>query len=71
MSQSAEILAYLQTGNSLTPLQAFRKFGCLRLAARILEIKAAGNLIVTERLRAGGKSVARYWLVRQVRRRGG
>ena len=42
-SQNARILTYLQQGNSLTPLEALQWFGCLRLAARVLDLREAGH----------------------------
>ena len=38
-SQSKQILDYLQAGNALTPLEALRKFHCLRLGARIYDLQ--------------------------------
>jgi hypothetical protein len=38
-SQNERILAYLKTGKTLTPLNAFRMFGCFRLAARIWDLR--------------------------------
>ncbi|WP_425319065.1 helix-turn-helix domain-containing protein [Snodgrassella alvi] len=35
-SQSKQILDYLQSGNALTPLEALRKFNCLRLGGAYL-----------------------------------
>lgn len=46
-SQCAGILAYLQAGNELTPVEAQVTFGCFRLAARIKDLKDRGHHIVT------------------------
>jgi hypothetical protein len=62
MTQSAAILSYLKQRRTLTPLQAFYKFGCLRLSGRILELRQAGYRIVTDMVRVGEKRVARYRL---------
>ena len=40
-SQADRILAHLRSGKTLTARQAFGKFGCMRLAARINEINGA------------------------------
>ena len=64
MSQKFAIRRYLETGNSLTALDALQRFGCLRLAARIGELRADGCKIIAEPFRTGKKQVARYWLVR-------
>ena len=38
-SQKAQILEYLETGRTLTFIQAFDIFGCARLQARINDIR--------------------------------
>ena len=63
MSQSAAILAHLKAGRSLTPLQALTQFHCLRIAARIADLRGAGHRIRTDMVTLpGGKRVARYEL---------
>ena len=62
MSQSDEILAYLKTGATLTPLEALSRFGCLRLAARKRELCEAGYRIETTIRRNGRKYHAEYRL---------
>ena len=42
MSQTSEIIAYLNQGKTLTQLEALRMFGTMRLAARIEEIRKMG-----------------------------
>lgn len=59
MSQCLEIQRHLSKGHTLTPLQALRKFGCMRLSGRILELRERWP-IKTEMVRIGGKRVARY-----------
>lgn len=44
-TQNAMILDYLRAGNEITPLEALEKFGCLRLAARIADLRATGQNI--------------------------
>lgn len=46
-NQANQILKYLRTGKSLTPLEALVKFSCFRLAARVLELKKRGIKIKT------------------------
>ena len=41
-SQSSEILKYLETGKTLTGLEALKLFGTMKLASRISEICASG-----------------------------
>jgi hypothetical protein len=62
MSQSQKILEHLKSGWVLTPLLALKSFGCLRLAARINDLRNEGYQIETEILREKGKSFAGYFL---------
>ena len=41
-SQCNMIAAYLQSGYSITSLEALRLFGCLRLSSRIWDLKERG-----------------------------
>ena len=66
-SQAAQILAALERGEAITPLDALRDFGCMRLGARIWDLKRAGHdieadTVVTE----SGKWVARYRMGKEV-----
>ena len=47
-SQSVAILNYLQSGGSLSPIEALNKFNCFRLAARIGALRKEGHDIQTE-----------------------
>lgn len=61
--QADEILLHLQTGRTLTALEALRLFGCLRLGARIYDLKRRGWRIEKEMIQtASGKWVAEYSL---------
>lgn len=51
MSQSDMILAYMREHGSITPLEALEKIGCMRLGARIYELKRSGHEIHSERVR--------------------
>ena len=48
MTQKDKILAYMRTYGSITPMDALREFGCLRLSARIADLKKDGHIIATE-----------------------
>jgi len=67
MTQSAQILAHLNRGQSIDSMTALREYGCNRLAARILELRAAGVAIETEmrkvQTRSGSATVAVYRLM--------
>ena len=45
--QTKAIKDYLEAGNSITSMEAYDKFGCTRLSARILDLKKAGYNIQT------------------------
>lgn len=68
LSQTRRILAYLRGGNTITPLEALREFGTLRLGARIADIeKIVGYPPERRRVpvrNAEGKEVyvMSYWL---------
>jgi len=63
-SQNKRILKYLQSGKGITSLEAFSKFGSMRLAARISDLKEKGHVITAEMVQVGEKKkkVARYSL---------
>ena len=62
-SQSVAILNYLQSGGSLSPIEALNKFNCFRLAARIGDLRKEGHDIQTEIVtEENGKKFAVYFL---------
>ena len=68
-SQSEQILIYLRAGNKLTPAEALRKFGCLRLAARVFDLRQAGydirdDLIEVDTQHGGTAHVAAYYMTK-------
>ena len=62
-SQGARILATLRRGNSITPIEALRQYGCFRLAARIYDLRKIGFDIVTIREHSNRKQCARYRMI--------
>ena len=60
MSQSKNIRHYLESGYSITPLEALNKFGCMRLAAVIFDLKKEGVKIKTKIIKKNNKSFAEY-----------
>jgi len=63
MNRTAQIIAHLEKGKKLTPLDAMNQFGCFRLAARIHDLRQIGYAIKTERFKTPlGAVVARYFL---------
>ena len=60
MSQKAQIKAALLAGETITPLDALKRYGCFRLGARIGDLKAEGMNIVNVWRTVNGKRVAAY-----------
>ena len=42
VTQCDKILAYIREHGSITPLDALREFGCMRLASRMSDLKGRG-----------------------------
>lgn len=61
MSQQTEILQMLEQG-PVTAIDALKKAGCFRLAARIKELRDSGHDIHTNTIEEGGKHFAQYIL---------
>lgn len=62
-SQTDRILEWMLSGKSLTPLEALKQFNCLRLGARIADIKAKGYIVYSEFVTTESeKKVKRYHL---------
>lgn len=63
ISQTNQILEYMRAGNSITPLDALRLFGCMRLGARIYDLKQRGYEINTSIVKDKdtGKRYALYY----------
>ena len=64
-SQNEKILQFLESGRAIDPLLALRKFGSLRLGARIHNLKTGGHRIVTTMVTKNGKRFATYRLEKQ------
>jgi len=45
MTQNEQILNYLKDGNSITPKTAYEKFNCMRLGARIHDLRKTNDII--------------------------
>ena len=60
-NQTKRIKAHLDSGESITALDAFEIFGCLRLAARMHELKESGYPFMKHMVKLdNGRSVACY-----------
>lgn len=63
MTQADQILQHLRSGKHITPLEALNRFQCLRLAARVSDLRADGYDIRSEIVELpNGKKVASYRL---------
>ncbi len=62
-SQANKVLAYMMQGNRITPLEALRLFGSMRLSAIIFVLRDRGYNIQSERVKTeNNKWVAQYWI---------
>lgn len=61
-SQAKQILELLKRGESISPLEALQKFNCMRLGARIKDLRDEGHKIQTLDEKRNGKRYARYKL---------
>ncbi|MEG9531375.1 helix-turn-helix domain-containing protein [Mannheimia indoligenes] len=62
-SQNAKILAHLKNGGRITSLSALKNFGCLRLSARIKDLRDRGYDIQSETITlSNGKRVSQYFM---------
>lgn len=62
-SQNQQIREYLEAGHTLTAIEALSLFNCLRLSARIDNLKNDGLPIAKQTIKtSNGKHVAQYSL---------
>lgn len=59
-TQNQAILEHLESGKSITPIDALRKFGSMRLGARIYDLKQMGHTIEKRMVSNGEKRFASY-----------
>lgn len=70
VSEAKQIRAWLEDGNTLTPLQALRDFDCYRLSAVIFNLRKAGVPVVTRKkqvTKANGRKavIAEYYIEKE------
>ena len=65
LSQTERIRKHLQSGRSITPLQALNLYRCMRLGARIYDLKRQGLNISSHLVRRGRMQYAEYSLKKQ------
>ena len=67
MTQETKILNFMLKGNSITPIDALRKFDCFRLAARISDLKKDNYPIIMKLVTKGKKTFASYSIIENYR----
>ena len=50
MKQTEQILDYMKNYGGITPMDALKDIGCMRLAARIADLKREGHRIRSEKV---------------------
>ena len=69
--QNRVILLFLESGGSLSTIDALEKFGSFRLSARIKDLRNQGYNIKTEKFKTpNGKTVARYFIPEKIQKQG-
>ena len=61
-TQNKKVIKHFKSGKSLTAKEAWLKYGIMRLAARIHEIKEMGYKILDRPVKVRGAVVKRYWM---------
>ena len=62
-TQTAQILAHLKSGKTITQKEAYEDFQCFRLSGRIYDLKQDGHAIEKRMIPTpSGKHVAEYFL---------
>ena len=62
-SQRAKILKHLSSGCTVTALQAWKWWGCARLAARINELRVNHTIPSDPLVKVNGAFVAKYRMI--------
>jgi hypothetical protein len=60
VNATQKIREWLERGKSITPFQALQWWGCMRLGARIYDLRNDGMNIITEIVEKNGKQYAKY-----------
>jgi len=61
-SVSHKLRTWLEKGRTITQLEALDKWGCMRLGARVEELRKEGMDILTTMVSRNGKRFAKYSL---------
>ena len=60
MTQTQQIKRHLESGKPITPLTALSRYGCMRLASRVNDLRNEGMSIITRLVKRNGKRFAEY-----------
>lgn len=63
-SQKELVLEYMERYGSITPLEAQREIGCMRLGARIWDLRRDGYDIVSEMVEVQTRGNGKAWVAR-------
>lgn len=63
-SVNEKLESWLTKGHGITQLQALEKWGCMRLSARVNELRKNGINILTTLIQRDGKTYAKYSLLK-------
>ena len=61
-AQTRSIRRYLKKGHRLTQLHALELFGCMRLSARIYDLRQSGVDVKSELVTENGKKFSAYYM---------
>lgn len=61
INQTQAIKAHLESGRSITPIDALRQYGCMRLGARIFDLRREGMAVNMRLVKHGKKRYAEYF----------
>ncbi|MBQ6765324.1 MAG: hypothetical protein IJP45_09115 [Paludibacteraceae bacterium] len=62
MNQNEKILVWMKRNGSITPWEALEYIGCMRLSARIADLKALGHNIGSEQVKHANRHYSRYFI---------
>lgn len=62
MTQTQLIRKHLESGKSISPLEALNLYSCMRLASRINDLKNDGMIIQSVMITQGKKKFAKYFV---------
>lgn len=64
MGQKEQIIEYCQEHGSITPMEAVNNLGCMRLAARMAEIRENGWSVTAQRVEGRNRNGRKVYYMR-------